>query len=239
VRYHFHAFVAGILRFQGRKKQKFFDGVFSKKWSGKYYFVPLQVHTDSQITERSDFKSIEEFIQRVVVSFKLHAPKGTKLVFKVHPMDRGYKDYHELIQKLKTTLAAHRLLYLDRIHLPTVLEHARACITINSSVGLSALTQGTPVITLGEAAFDLEGLTYQGSLDDFWSEYGEVNTGLVKKYVSLLKRTSQAQGTLYQKLYAAKGACKIQWPMIFESVFNHDTNRALTTTQVVSNSKAT
>ena len=160
VRHHLRACVIGGLRFQGRKKQSYFDKIFATRWSNKYYFVPLQVHTDSQITERSNFKSIEEFIQLVVNSFLKHAPRGTKLVFKVHPMDRGYKDYHEFIKKMRSNVGGHRVLYLDRIHLPTALDHARACITINSSVGLSALIHRTPLITLGEAAFDLKELTY-------------------------------------------------------------------------------
>lgn len=236
VRHHLRACIIGGLRFQGRKKQSCFDEIFATRWSNKYYFVPLQVHTDSQITERSNFKNIEEFIHLVVNSFKKNAPRGTKLVFKVHPMDRGYKDYHELIKKLSSNVGGHRVLYLDRIHLPTVLDHARACITINSSVGLSALIHRTPLITLGEAAFDLKELTFQGQLDDFWIDHGKVNMNRVRKYVSLLKHTSQAQGTLYQRLYAARGACKIQWPTMFKSLFEADSNTSLTTKELVSNS---
>ena len=53
-----------------------------------------------------------------------------------------------------------RIFYLDRIHLPTTLDHARGCVTINSSVGLAALIHGAPTITLGEAAYNLRGLTF-------------------------------------------------------------------------------
>ena len=237
VRHHLRASIVGGLRFQGRKRQSYFDKIFATRWSNKYYLVPLQVHTDSQITERSNFKSIEEFIHLVVKSFKENAPRGTKLVFKVHPMDRGYKDYLELIKKLSSSVGGHRVLYLDRIHLPTALDHARACITINSSVGLAALIYGTPLITLGEAAFDLKELTYQGQLDDFWTNHGKISDSKVRKYVSLLKHTSQAQGTLYQRLYAAPGACKTQWPTIFKPMFEADANRSLTTNELTSNRK--
>ena len=134
-------------------------------------------------------------------------------------MDRGYKDYQQLIKSLQSKPGKDRILYLDRIHLPTALDHARACVTINSSVGLSALIHNTPVITLGEASYSLKGLTYQGKLDEFWHQHGKVNKGHVQNYVALLKLTSQGQGTLYQRLYSCSGRCKIAWPEEFKTVF--------------------
>ena len=200
--HHLAAGIRGALRFQERKNQSRFNSIFSSEWSGKYYFVPLQINSDSQISQHSNFQSIEAFIHVVVESFIKHAPSDTKLVFKVHPMDRGYKDYQQLIKSLQAKAGEDRILYLDRIHLPTTLGHARGCVTINSSVGLSALIHNTPTITLGEAAYSLKGLTFQGQLDDFWLQHGEVNKGHVQNYVALLKLTSQGQGTLYQRLYS-------------------------------------
>ena len=218
-RHHLAAGIKGILRFQGREKQHRFDRVFSSRWSGKYYVVPLQVHTDSQITERSNFENMEQFIQHVAKSFVEFAPANTKLIFKVHPMDRGYKDYHKLIKTLQSSTGGGRIFYLDRIHLPTLLDHAKGCVTINSSVGISALIHGVPTMTMGVAAYELEGLTYKGSLDDFWKHHGEIDKQLVTKFINLLKLTSQAQGVLYQKLYATPGLCKIVWPQQFEHLF--------------------
>jgi capsular polysaccharide export protein len=218
-RHHLAAGIRGMLRFQGREKQHRFDRVFSSRWSGKYYVVPLQVHTDSQITERSNFESMEQFIQLVSKSFVEFAPANTQLIFKVHPMDRGYKDYHKLIKTLQSSTGGGRIFYLDRIHLPTLLDHAKGCITINSSVGISALIHGAPTMTMGVAAYELEGLTYEGSLDDFWTQHGVVNEQLVTRFTNLLKHTSQAQGVLYQKLYATHGQCKIVWPQEFKYLF--------------------
>lgn len=230
-RHHLVALIRGALRFQGREKHKRFDRIFSGMWSGKYYIVPLQVHSDSQITRRSNFKSMEEFIERVADSFVQHAPSGTKLVFKVHPMDRGYRDYRTLIKALNAKVRGNRILYLDRIHLPTTLDHAKACITINSSVGLSALIHGTPVICLGSSAYDLENLTYQGKLDTFWQQHGKVNKKAVRRFIELLKETSQAHGTLFQRLYASPGRSKIMWPDDFASVFTKTVAPAKTAVQ--------
>lgn len=217
--HHFIAGIRNLLRFQGRDKQNRFSRIFSTLWSGDYYLVPLQVHSDSQIKERSNFTDMDGFIRFVAKSFLEHAPPKTKLIFKVHPMDRGYKDYGKLIKKLQAKSGGHRIYYLDRLHLPTTLDHARGCVTINSTVGLSALIHGTPTITLGEAAYDLSGLSFNGELNAFWSEHGEVDNKRVNDFVNLLKHTSQAQGTLYQRLYAAPGSSKIEWPELFREIF--------------------
>lgn len=218
-RHHLMALVRGTLRFQGREKHQRFDRVFAGEWSGKYYIAPLQVHSDSQINKRSAFRSMEQFIKQVSKSFLKNAPAGTHLIFKVHPMDRGYKDYGKLVKLIQAQAGGHRIHYLDRIHLPTTLDHARGCVTINSSVGLSALIHNTPVIALGAAAYDLDELCYQGDLKDFWQNHDRVNREAVACFVRLLEQTSQAHGTLYQRLYASYGRSKIVWPDDFQPLF--------------------
>jgi len=217
--HHFKALVMSGLRYQGREKHQRFDAIFSNRWSGKFYFVPLQVHCDSQITKRSDYQSIETFIDDVIESFQKHAPKGTKLVFKVHPMDRGYADYHKKILAINKAAAKNRIHYVDRIHLPTALTHCCGAVTINSSVGLSALIHKSKLICLGEAAFDLEDLTFQGSLDDFWASDFRPDPLKVRNFINLLKHTSQANGTFFQKLYSVRGHSKINWPPMFKKIF--------------------
>ncbi|MEP7300660.1 MAG: capsular biosynthesis protein [Caldimonas sp.] len=139
--------------------------------SNRYFIVPLQVGTDSQVHTHSGFDSVTDFLRRVVESFAAEAPDDLKLVVKHHPLDRGYHDYTELLRTLAEQHGLHeRLLYVHDLHLPTLLEHARGAIVINSTVGLSALHHGTPVIALGKAIYHMPGLTFQGSLDEFWHE---------------------------------------------------------------------
>lgn len=218
--HHFGALVMSGLRYQGRVKHSRFNGLFSTTLSEKFYFAPLQVHCDSQILKRSTFSGMEEFIDKVVESFLKHAPKDTKLVFKVHPMDRGYKDYHKKIKEINQSNGKKRILYVDRIHLPTALDHCLGTITVNSTVGLSALFHKKKLLCLGEAAFDLEHLTYQGKLDDFWTTEFKPNTDKIANFINLLKLTSQANGTFFQRLYSTKGHCKINWPPMFRSYFS-------------------
>ncbi len=216
---HFKHGVIHLWRFIERGRDSEFDPLFAGEMSGKYFAVPLQVHSDTQITMCSDFKSIEQFIKQVVKSFERHAPADTKLVFKVHPMDRGYKDYTDLIAGLDHRLGGGRILYVDRVHLPTLLSNSRGVVNINSSVGISGLVHHVPVIALGAAVYDLVDLTYQGGLDSFWSYSHKPKTQQVRHFIHLLLETNQGRGTLSQRCFDVPGRCKIQWPAPFSACF--------------------
>src|SRR6185295_18909034 len=49
-----------------------------------YFFVPLQVHLDSQLSH-SRYASVNEFIREVVETFAAHAPPDHALLLKLHP----------------------------------------------------------------------------------------------------------------------------------------------------------
>ena len=216
---HFKHGVIHLWRFIERGRDSEYDPLFAGEMAGTYYAVPLQVHSDTQITMCSDFKSIEQFIKKVVSSFERFAPADTKLVFKVHPMDRGYKDYMDLISGLDHRLGGGRILYVDRVHLPTLLSHSRGVININSSVGISGLVHHVPVITLGTAVYDLPELTYQNGLDAFWTLAKKPRGQRVSQFISLLLQTSQGRGTLSQRCFDVPNRCRIQWPAPFQKEF--------------------
>lgn len=216
---HFKHGVIHLWRFIERGRDCEFDPLFAGEMSGTYYAVPLQVHSDTQITMCSDFKSIEQFIKRVVGSFEHYAPADTKLVFKVHPMDRGYKDYTDLVAGLDHRLGGGRIFYVDRVHLPTLLGHSRGVITINSSVGISGLVHHVPVITLGQAVYDLKDLTFSQGLDAFWTQAKKPGSQWVRHFINLLLETNQGRGTLSQRCFDVSGRCKIQWPQPFSNHF--------------------
>lgn len=216
---HFKYGLIHLWRFIERSRDCEFDSIFASELSGRYYAAPLQVHSDTQITQCSDFKSIEQFIKVVVRSFARFAPADTKLVFKVHPMDRGYKDYTDLIAGLDHRLGGGRILYVDRVQLPTLLSHSRGVVNINSSVGISGLVHHAPVIALGKAVYDLPDLTFQGGLDAFWTQAQKPKNLQVKQFINLLLETSQGRGTLSQRCFDVPGRCKIRWPDPFRSEF--------------------
>ena len=68
--------------------------------SKRFFLVPLQVQSDAQVRNHSDYADIPSFIAEVVASFARHAPDDAWLVIKHHPMDRGYTNYQKLIAQL-------------------------------------------------------------------------------------------------------------------------------------------
>jgi capsular polysaccharide export protein len=166
----------------------------SKRW----FLVPLQVQSDSQITHHSPYTSIEAFISDVMASFARHAPGDVALVIKHHPMDRAYSDYRRHIHREAQRLnIGHRVVYLHDQHLPTLLDHTRGVITINSTVGLQALHHGAPVITLGDAVYSMPGLVHSGPLDTFWQEPGQVNQTLYLRFRHHLIAHTQLNASFY------------------------------------------
>ena len=185
-----------------------------KKYHKRYFLVALQVHNDAQIHNHSEYISIEAFISETINSFALNAPKDMHLVIKHHPMDRGFVHYGKLIDLVCQNQALRsRVHYIHDLHLPTLLNHARGVVVINSTVGLSALDFLCPVITCGNAMYDIEGLTYQGSLSSFWrdSETFKVDQILHYKFLNHLIHQTQVNGNFYKRLKNAPSFSGVYW----------------------------
>jgi capsular polysaccharide export protein len=192
--------------------------------SQKFFLVPLQVHNDSQICVHSPFATVEDFIRNVVRSFARHAPKRTVLVFKHHPMDRGYCDYSRLINTLRESYRLkNRLYYVHDLHLPTLLKHALGVVLVNSTVGMSALHHGTPMKVLGAAIYDMQGLTFQGPLAEFWrqAQNHPVNKLLFQRFRCYLIRHTQINGSFHKRLDAPRSNTGLRWKQ-FQA--NHDSD---------------
>jgi capsule polysaccharide modification protein KpsS len=164
---------------------------------GSYFVVPLQVSTDFQIKSHSDFSSVANFIKTVLVSFA-SSTTSDSLVFKHHPVDRGHANYQGLISMIAKELSCHeRVYYVHDTHLPTLLKNAKGSIVINSTVGISSLWHNTPLIVLGRANYNFKGLTFQGSLDDFWLSPGIVDYDAFMAYYNYVIAHTQFNGSFY------------------------------------------
>ncbi len=164
---------------------------------GPYFLVPLQVHLDSQISHCS-FRDVSDFIEHVVSSFAKHAPMQCSLIVKDHPLDRPYRNYTMLIERLRQQHGlGSRLLYVDVVALPSALRHANGTVVINSTVGLSSLRHGTPTKCLGKAVYDVEGLTHQGTLDAFWISPGTIDADLLERFLNWITVETQLNGSIW------------------------------------------
>ncbi|MBV7316272.1 capsule biosynthesis protein [Shewanella sp. NIFS-20-20] len=136
---------------------------------GRLFLLPLQVSEDFQIRDHANYKDINSVITDVVTSFAKHADSRDSLLIKHHPMDRGFVDYQKLIHSLrKQYQLGERLSYGYELPLPEIYPLLKGVVTVNSTVGLSALLHHVPVKCLGKALYDIKGLTSAMSLAQFW-----------------------------------------------------------------------
>jgi len=165
-----------------------------------FYLLPLQLDSDSQIKEHSSSGSMLFFIKKIINSFIRHAPTNAKLVIKNHPLDTGFTDYAAWIKRLQNRLKfTGRILYLETGDLLTLLEHGRGLVTVNSSVGITALIHNCPTIALGKAVYDMPDLTFQGSIDDFWRLHEKPDKKLFHNFKNTLLHTVQLNGGFYSR----------------------------------------
>jgi capsular polysaccharide export protein len=139
-----------------------------------YVLFPLQLDSDAQIRLHSPFAGIADALRLVIQSFAAYAPAPLRLVIKEHPLDNGVRDWRgEAAAFARLHGVADRVDYLESGDMDPIARAAKAMVTINSTSGTLALMQGVPVIALGQAVYDMEGITFQGSLDDFWRDPGQ------------------------------------------------------------------
>ncbi len=182
--------------------------------SKKFFLVPLQVYNDAQIYVHSPFKTNQEFIETVISSFAKNAPRNTVLVIKQHPKDRGFQNYTSFIRNCAQKYGVEkRFRYIHDQHLPTLLQHARGVVLINSTVGLSAIHHNRPLKVCGEAIYDIVGLTYQNCLDQFWrdAQFMVIKSGLYQRFRSYLIEHTQLNGSFYKRLSGTSFKSGVSW----------------------------
>lgn len=163
-----------------------------------FYVFPLQCNQDFQIQIHSNYHSMESYISRVIRSFSLFADTKSYLLIKHHPMDEGFNNYSQLIKKMSNRYGVNkRVIYIHGVPMPILLRKAIGLVTVNSTCGLSALIHGLPVIALGNAHYDIKGLTFQDNLDRFWKEGQKPDPVLFERYRSYLCSKSQIKGSIY------------------------------------------
>lgn len=143
-----------------------------------FVFVPFQVEGDSQIIKHSPrIKSMQALVDYVCKFIT-----KDDIVFKTHPKHS--------IEGIKMPDNRCHLISGGSTH--SYLPRAKYVVTINSTVGVEALTYYKPVINLGNAFYGGRGLTCEaGSDEDFikaiaWAEKGEAALGIIASFLTYL-----------------------------------------------------
>ncbi|MBB4301466.1 capsular polysaccharide export protein [Rhodobium orientis] len=171
-----------------------------KRQKFPFFLLPMQMQSDYQVRANSPFTHLSEVIDLTIRSFAAHAPKNARLIFKVHPLDNGLEGWARIVRRISRDAGVWKRVYLiNGGKLNVMLNRVRGTILINSTVGLHAMRANCPIKVLGAAVFDIPGLTFQGSLDEFWTKSEPPDPELRDAFVRAVGATIQVKGNFYTK----------------------------------------
>lgn len=221
--WHYHHVVTGKLRFpfyrshrQGSitldgigwllkfarsgRRQRQAEQTFAALADKPFFLFPLQLTGDYQIRAHSPFGSMPVAVEYVLESFAQFAPPEVLLLVKEHPLDSGYRNWRRFISR-----HARRLKIADRVHhldggdLGELARCALGMVCVNSTSGTLALEAGLPVVVLGDAVYDVPGVTHQSGLDQFWSAPEKPDRDLYDAFKRILHAKCLVRGGLASK----------------------------------------
>lgn len=163
-----------------------------------YFFVPLQLNADSQIRYHSDFDNVQDFLEQVLRSFAAAQLDNTGIVVKQHPLDNGIVDWRQFV-KIETARLGldDRVIFIDGGDTSELVQSAKGVVVINSTVGLAALDCGTATIALGNTLYGHPGMTFGGTLEEFWTGGDAPSKRLVDAYKQDVIRKTQLYGSYF------------------------------------------
>lgn len=159
------------------------------------FLFPLQLSGDYQILLHAPGGDLYALVAATIASFARHAPAEARLLFKIHPLDNGLSRWPERIAGTAGAQGvAERVGIVDGGSLDEMIARAAGVVTVNSTVGTATLLAGKPLIALGNAIFDVPGLTHAGPLADFWRAPTPPDPDLVDAFCRLLVDRIQVRG---------------------------------------------
>ncbi len=188
----------------------------------RYFVYPLQLETDYQLRAHSPYSSQMEAIEEVVTSFAAASSPEAVLVVKLHPLDNGLTDWWAGIQSLSGCLGVKdRVLFIDGGDLAKLVAECSGMVTVNSTAVLAGLRTGVPVKILGCAIYDVDGLTHQGSLDEFWRTPQMPQPALADDFFSLMAAAIQVRGNFYSRAGSRAAAQAIAGRLLSGNINSH------------------
>ena len=143
-----------------------------ERLEGKPFFLlPLQLSGDYQIRNHSPFPDMRAAAAYVLESFARHAPEEAHLLIKAHPFDTSLFNWRRFIDRRARRLGIReRVHFIDGGDLEQLAAETSGMVCVNSTSATLALAAGSPVCTLGEAIYNIPGLTFDRHVDEFWND---------------------------------------------------------------------
>ncbi len=159
----------------------------------EYVFLPFQVHDDTQIIINSPYiKKMDKLLELVYENLNKYNDEHNSnywIAVKEHPSDYGRVDYSKLIERYKDK----NVIFYKKANTDQLIKGSKLVVTVNSSVGLEALFRDKPVIALGDAFYNIDGIVKNvKSEKEFYEKLcgsleGEVNKELNEKFLYYLR----------------------------------------------------
>ncbi len=168
-----------------------------------FIFLPFQVQDDTQVLLYSPHvKSMAALVDCAVNAVKQYnvlTGKKVWLVAKEHPSDFGRVDY----SALQARYQQDNILFLRFYPTPDLIAQAQGVITLNSTVGIEALVQHKPVITLGNSFYNIDGLVCHVTHSEQLATCiqfidAEPDHQLIDKFLYYLRYCYLAEGSWHQ-----------------------------------------
>ena len=165
---------------------------------GRYFVMALQLEGDYQLRDHSPFESIGESVEFVIASFAKHAAPDVNLIMKLHPHEFNKTRLKKTITRLGQEYSiSDRLQIVEDTPIGKLSAAAEGFVTVNSSAGFEALEQNCPTHTIAQTLYGIEGLTFQGALDEFWNNNEAPDPALFDNLKKLLCETRMVRGSIY------------------------------------------
>ena len=165
-----------------------------------YYLFAMQTEDDYSLRAYSHYPDLDTPMRETIQSFAVHAPANAGLVFKLHPLDPGLKAWRRRMARMAEDAGvATRVFFIDGGDLDKLIMGSRGVITVNSTVGLRAIDLQRPVIALGEAIYDIAGVTFMEALDQFWDGARAPDAALADALLRALAATLHVRGGYYAR----------------------------------------
>ena len=153
--------------------------VLSNLRGSPFFLFPLQLSGDYQIRSHSPFPDMRAAAAYVMESFARHAHDEAHLLIKAHPFDTTLTPWRSFINRRARRLGIRaRVHFIDGGPLDQLAAETAGMVCVNSTSATLALAAGRPVCTLGEAIYNVPGLTFDRHLDEFWTDPTPPEPGL-------------------------------------------------------------
>lgn len=156
------------------------------KINGEYIFVPFQVDLDSQLLVNSPRLKTMRALYREV---ELVAVKNPQWMFVIKEHPSCAMRYDDLYKRQANIIFTNS-------NTEQLIKNARVILTINSSVGMESIIFHKPVITLGKAFYNIQGMVKHAEnaaqieehLTTIYANQWQPNHNLIDAFIAFLQK---------------------------------------------------